>query len=301
MSDSVLVTGAATGLGREMALYLAERGFQVYATMRDLAQGDALRAAAEERQVQLRLLQLDVTDGGSIDRAVQTIVAESGGLYGLINNAGIGLRGYFEDLTGDEIRQVFDANVFGFMAVTKAVLPIMRQARRGRILLISSVGGKIGSPGVAVYCATKFAVEGFGESLFQELAPLGLNVVLIEPGIIKTERWTTHRGLAKGAQNPDSPYYAWFQQAERESDQLVRASTATPRDVAEVAYEALTVARPRLRYMIGRKAKLAVALRRWLPGESFERLYFGLVMRRVTRPATARLQSEQGPPKPLAG
>jgi short-subunit dehydrogenase len=171
------------------------------------------------------------------------------------------------------------------MAVTKAVLPHMREARRGRIILMSSVGGRIGSLGVSAYCATKFAVEGFGESLHQELAPLGVRVVLIEPGIVKTERWTTNRGLAKGASNPSSPYYAWFCEAEKQSDELVRTSTATPADVAAVVHRALTVERPRLRYMIGRKAKLAVSLRRLLPGESFERLYFGTVMRRVTRPA----------------
>jgi len=179
MKDSILITGAATGLGREMALHLAERGFQVYATMRDMRQADALYASARDRKVQLSILPLDVTDSESIQRAVQKIVTETGGIYGVINNAGIGLRGYFEDLADDEIRQVFEANVFGLMAVTKAVLPYMRHARRGRIVLISSVGGRIGSLGVSAYCATKFAVEGFGESLFQELAPLGLRVVLI--------------------------------------------------------------------------------------------------------------------------
>jgi NAD(P)-dependent dehydrogenase (short-subunit alcohol dehydrogenase family) len=108
-------------------------------------------------------------------------------------------------------------------------------------------------------------VEGFGESLFQELAPLGLKVVLIEPGIIKTERWAANRGTAKSARNQNSPYYAWFCQAEKGSDQLVQASTAIPADVARVAYQPLTVERPKFRYMVGRKAKLAVALRRWLP------------------------------------
>jgi NAD(P)-dependent dehydrogenase (short-subunit alcohol dehydrogenase family) len=287
MKDSILVTGAATGLGKEMALYLAERNFRVYATMRDLTQADALHALARARNVELRILPLDVTNTASIQRAVDTIVAESGGIYGVINNAGIGLRGYFEDLADDEIRQVFDANVFGVMAVTKAVLPHMRTARRGRILLISSVGGKIGSLGVTAYCSTKFALEGFGESLFQEVAPLGVRVVLIEPGIVETERWSSNRGLAKGARDPRSPYFAWFAQAEKESDLLVRASVATPVDVAKVAWQALTVRQPKLRYMVGRKAKLAVALRRWLPGETFERLYFGMSMRRVTRP-TAR-------------
>jgi NAD(P)-dependent dehydrogenase (short-subunit alcohol dehydrogenase family) len=285
MTNSVLVTGAATGLGREMALHLADRGFRVYATTRDVRQATELNALAAERNGQLRVLALDVTDPDSITRAVDAIVAESGGIYAVINNAGIGLRGYFEDLTDPEIRQLFDANVFGVMAVTRAVLPHMRAARRGRIVLISSVGGRIGSLGVSAYCATKFAIEGFGESLYQEVAPLGVQVVLIEPGIIKTERWTTNRGLAKNALNPQSPYRQWFEQAEKESDQLVQASTATPADVATVIHAALTAERPKLRYMIGRKAKLAVGLKRWVPGELFERLYFGIIMRRVTRPA----------------
>jgi len=270
-----------------MALYLAERGFQVYGTTRDPRQAAELDAMARERKVSLRVLQMDVTDRQSIQQGVETIVAESGGIYGVVNNAGIGLRGYFEDLAEEEIRQVFDANVFGVMAVTKAVLPYMRTARRGRIILMSSIGGRIGALGVSAYCSTKFAVEGFGESLFQEVAPLGVKVVLIEPGIIKTERWTTNRGLAKGALNPASPYDNWFRQVERESDQLVQASTAIPRDVAALIHEALTAEHPKLRYMVGRKAKLAVALKRWIPGELFERLYFGLIMRRVTGP-TAR-------------
>ena len=241
--ESILITGAATGLGRAMALYLAERGFRVYGTTRDVRQAEELNALARERHVDIRVLPLDVTDRESIHRTVQTIVTESGGIYGLINNAGIGLRGYFEDLSAEEIQQVFDANVFGLMAVTRAVLPYMRQAGRGRIILISSVGGRIGALGVSAYCATKFAVEGFGESLFQELAPLGVKVVLIEPGIIKTERWTTNRGLAKGALNSESPYCDWFRQVEKESDALVRASTATPVDVAAIVHQALT-ARP---------------------------------------------------------
>ena len=293
MGESILVTGAGTGLGRETALYLAERGFEVYATMRDMSRSDALLASARNRNVQLNVLPLDVTDRASIRDAVDVIVKKSKGIYGVINNAGIGLRGYFENLAEEEIRQVFDANVFGVMSVTRAVLPHMREAGRGRIVMISSVGGRIGSLGVSAYCATKFALEGFGESLFQELAPLGIHVCLIEPGIIKTERWSIHRGEAASARDPNSPYCAWFSRAEIEADKLVQASTATATDVAAVVHQALTVERPRLRYMIGRKAKLAVALRRWLPGESFERFYFGVVMRRVTQ--LDQLKSEPAP------
>jgi NAD(P)-dependent dehydrogenase (short-subunit alcohol dehydrogenase family) len=282
--DAVLVTGAATGLGKEMALHLAERGFRVYGTTRDLRQAEELTRDARARGADLRVLELDVTNEDSVARAMTTIVAECGGIYGVINNAGIGLRGYFEDLGADEILKLFTANVFGLMNVTRAALPYMREAGRGRVLLISSVGGRIGSCGVTAYCSTKFATEGFGESLYQELAPLGIQVVLIEPGIIKTERWGVNRGFARNAMNPSSPYHEWFKRLEEQSDKLVAASTATPADVAALAHKALTVRRPKLRYMVGWKAKLAVALKRWVPGELFERLYFGIIMRRVTRP-----------------
>jgi NAD(P)-dependent dehydrogenase (short-subunit alcohol dehydrogenase family) len=294
MQDSVLITGASTGLGRESALYLAERGFRVYATMRDFDRRDSLEEDAGKRNVQLRILRLDVTDRGSIDQALETVLKESGGVYGLINNAAVGLRGYLEDLTDAEIRQVFDANVLGTMALTRAVLPHMRRARRGRIVLISSVGGRIGSLSVSAYCASKFALEGFGESLSLEVAPLGVRVILIEPGIIKTERWSSNRSIAAGALDPKSPYYDWFRQAEREADKLVQSSTTRPADVAAAVHRALTVARPRLRYMVGWRARLIVALRRILPGELFERIYFGLVVRRVTHPDRRQVDERIG-------
>jgi NAD(P)-dependent dehydrogenase (short-subunit alcohol dehydrogenase family) len=281
--DTILVTGASTGLGKAMALHLADRGFKVYASVRGPDGISAVEEAAAQRDVEVSTLTLDVTDRDSVQAGVERIVSESGGIYGVINNAGVGLRGYFEDLTDTEIRELYEANVFGVMAVTRAVLPHMRAAGRGRVIMISSVGGRIGSLAVSAYCSTKFALEGFGESLYMELAPLGIEVVIIEPGIIKTERWSINRGTAAGALNPDSPYHEWFKQSETESDMLVQASTATPDDVAEVVHRALRAAKPRLRYMVGRKAKLAVWLRRLLPGELFERLYFGLVMRRVTR------------------
>jgi NAD(P)-dependent dehydrogenase (short-subunit alcohol dehydrogenase family) len=283
MTQSILITGASTGLGREMALYLAERGFSVFATMRDTSEAGTLLGEARSRKGSLRVIPLDVTDKASIQKAVQTVISETGSIYGLINNAGVGLRGYFEDLDDEEIRRMFDANVFGVMEVTRAVLPYMRNAKRGRVLMISSVGGRIGSLGVSTYCSTKFALEGFGESLFMELAPLGVQVVLIEPGIIRTERWTTNRGQGARAGDPNSPYAAWFSQSEQEADKLVQASTATATDVAEVIHQALVAEKPKLRYMVGRKAKLAVGLRRWLPGNLFERLYFGTVIRRATQ------------------
>lgn len=290
MTNSILVTGASTGLGLETAVYLAEQGFEVYASMRDLGRRGALHNAAARRNVELHVLQLDITDKTSIDRAVRTVVERAGGIYGLVNNAGIGLRGYFEDLSEEEIRRLFEVNVFGTMAVTRAVLPYMRAARRGRVVIISSVAGRIGSPSASAYCATKYAQEAFGECLAQEVIPFGIYVSLVEPGVVETERWGTKRGIARGALNPESPYYAWFRESERQADRLVETTSTKPMHVARAVHTALTARRPRLRYMVGRRARLVVTLRRYLPGDLFEQLYFGEVVRRVTSARQPRVE-----------
>jgi len=282
---SVLVTGASTGLGLETALHLAKCGFEVYAGVLREEDREAVEELARKRRVNIRTLRLDITDSSGIQRTVDSVVQESGGIYGLVNNAGTRLRGCFEDLTDHEIRRLFDTNVFGTMAVTRAVLPHMRASRCGRIIMISSVAGKMGSFGISAYCASKFAQEGFAESLSLELAPWGIQVVLVEPGMTQTEAWNIHRVVAAGAQNPESPYYSWFQESERIADRMVRSSPIKPADVAEAVYKALSARRPKLRYLVGRRARLVFALRRHLPGESFERLFFRQVVRMVTRSA----------------
>jgi NAD(P)-dependent dehydrogenase (short-subunit alcohol dehydrogenase family) len=282
--DSVIVTGSGTGLGRATSLYLAEKGFMVYATVMTAPQMEELEAQVHQRQLpNLKVLLLDITDPESIQATVNRVQDESGCPFALINNAGIGLRGFFEDLDEDEIQRLFATNIFGTMAITRAVLPLMRVARRGRIIIVTSIGGKIGSLGVSAYCATKFAQEGFGESLYQELLPLGIQVVLVEPAITNTERWDIHRGIARGASHPDSPYYAWFQRAEALASKMVDSTPTQPEHVAKTIHHALTTRRPRLRYMVGRRARLVYTLRRYCPEGLFERLYFGEIVRRVTR------------------
>lgn len=283
MKDSVLITGTSSGIGLETALYLAEHGFQVYATMRDLNRRGRLNVEAESRNVQLRMLQLDVTDRASIEATVRTIIEQSDGIYGLVNNAGIIIRGYFEDVSDAEMRRVFETNVFGTMAVTQTVLPYMRAARRGRIVIISSAGGRLAAPGNSAYCASKFALEGFGEALAQEVAPLGLQVVLIEPGFIKTELLGRNRHLAVRALDPNGPYYRWFQQLEKMADEELHASPTSAVDVARAVHRALTAERPNLRYLVRLRAKVLIALRRHLPGELFERLWFREISRRITQ------------------
>jgi NAD(P)-dependent dehydrogenase (short-subunit alcohol dehydrogenase family) len=290
VSDAVIITGSGTGLGLETALHLAQRGFRVYATVRDLDRAPEVHEAARERGVAVRVLELDLTDRGSIERAVAEVAAENGGVFALVNNGGIGLRGCVEDVSAEEVRRVFEANVFGTIAVTQAVLPHMRAAQRGRIVTITSVGGRISAFGVGVYCASKFAQEGLGEALALEVAPFGIQAVLIEPGMIKTTRWTEHRGTAARALDPDSPYRELFRASEEMADRIVERSRTRPADVAAAVHHALTTERPRMRYVVGRPASIVIALRRYLPSRFFERVYFGSFLRRIRRqaPAVAR-------------
>lgn len=282
MTKRVLITGAGTGLGLETALYLAARGAEVHAAVLTAEQQQHVQAEAARQGQTLHTPLLDVTDPTSIAAALGPILA-AGALDGVVHNAGISLRGYFEDCDEDEIRRVMEVNLFGAMAVTRAVLPSMRQARGGRLIYISSIGGRIASMARTAYCASKFALEGFAESLMQELLPFNIQVCIVEPAIIRTERWGVHRGVARRAAAANSPYRAWFEQQEALADALVASSPTRPVDVAAQVHTLLTRPRPPLRMVVGRRANAVVLLRKLLPGELFERFYFGEAMKRVTQ------------------
>jgi len=279
---AVLVTGASSGLGLEIAVFLARHGYPVYATMRNLERRAALDAAAQRHNVELKVLQLDITDAASIAAAVDVITSAPDPLYGLVNNAGSILRGYFEDVSDEEMRAVFEANLFGTMALTRAVLPLLREARRGRIIVMSSTGGRLGSPGNSAYCSSKFALEGFAESLVQEMALFGVQVSVLEPGFVRTELFGRNRNIASGAMAPDSPYRDWFRKLEQLTDHEVQSARVSPTDVAEVVLHVLEARRPRLRYIIGGRARFLLNLRRYFPGEVFDRIWTREMTRRVT-------------------
>jgi NAD(P)-dependent dehydrogenase (short-subunit alcohol dehydrogenase family) len=290
--DAVVVTGAATGLGLEIALELAAQGMKVYATVPDMAMQGEVDAAASARGVQLHVLKLDLLDSASIGEAVDTIAAESGGIFALINNGGIGLRGAIEDSAEDEIRRLYDTNLTGTVLASRAVLPYMRAAGCGRIVTITSVGGRIPGFGVSVYCSSKFGQEGFAEGLALEVSPFGIQSIIVEPGMIKTTRWNELRGTAAGANDPSSPYHGYFWASEEVADKVVERSPTTPAQVARTVHQALTDEKPRMRYIVGRGAKIVIRLRRILPDRLFERLYYGSGMR--------RLVSRAGKPEPVA-
>src|ERR671932_1774821 len=201
-----IVTGSSTGIGYETSLILARNGFLTYATMRNLNKSENINLIATKENLPIHVKQLDVTDDASVKNAIQAISSETGGRIDvLVNNAGYGLNGAFEDLGMDEIKAQYETNFFGLIRVTQAVLPIMRRQKSGTIVNISSGAGRFGYPGHSAYISTKFAVEGISESMSYELEPFGIKVVIVEPGVIRTNLFD---GLvvAKKSQDPNSPY-----------------------------------------------------------------------------------------------
>jgi len=186
-----VVTGSSSGIGFETSLMLAKNGFNVYATMRNLSKSEKILKIANDKKLTIEVGQLDVTSEQSVDNAISAIVEEEGQIDVLVNNAGYGLMGPAEELTIDEFRDQFETNVFGVLRTTKKVLPVMRRNKQGTIINLSSIVGKIGIPVMSGYVSSKFALEGLMESMRYELEPFGIRVVLVEPGVIKTNFLTS--------------------------------------------------------------------------------------------------------------
>ena len=286
-SRAVLVTGASRGLGRAITLHAAAAGFRVWAGVRDETAAGELVSTAQNRGFDLRPVILDVTNKDSIKKACDEIARINGTLYGVVNNAGVTGRSFFEDYPEEHIRKVFEVNLFGPMNVIRSVLPLLRANGGGRIVNISSIGGRIGSNSVAPYAASKFGLEGFSESLNLELRPFGIYVSVIAPGMIRTDIWDEERRILPEARNPRSPYYEYFWRMEHQVERLVSSSTLTPEDVARQVVHVLTTARPRPRYVVGWRAALVVFLRKHLPDRVFESVYFGGIHRIMDRSRTA--------------
>ena len=248
-------------------MLLAARNFRVYGTALTEAEERELREQAARRGLssQVTALRMDVTRRADIDRTVDTIIREAGRIDAVVHFAGMGLRGFFEDLSMQEIRRLYDVNVFGIMELTQAVLPHMRARRSGRIVITASAAGRMGEMSIAGYSSGKFAVVGLGECLRQEMALLNIHVSVLEPGLIYTPHFGVNRNRARRAQDPASPYYFWFCQHEAIVDRLLATNKFTAEDIAAVVHKILTARRPRLHYMVGFKLKLMMALRNTRP------------------------------------
>ncbi len=270
MAQTVLITGSNSGIGLATALYLARRGYTVWATMRNVEKSGELRAIAESEKLPIEIAQLDVCDDASVKSAVERVLQKSRRIDVLVNNAGYGLRGAVEEVSLDEWKRQFETNFFGVIRVTQAVLPQMRAQRSGAIVNISSVLGRMAIPFSGPYTASKFALEGLTETLRYELAPFNIRVVLIEPGFIATN-FQQNAQLAQGAQSENSPYTV-FKKASGRRVQRNIYRAAPPEKVAETIYRAITHSAPKLRYPVGRDARLVLPLRRFLPAGLFERM-----------------------------
>lgn len=215
----------------------------------------------------IKVVQLDVTDNQSINNAIQTIVSETGRIDVLVNNAGYGLGGAFEDLSIEEIKNLYETNVFGLIRVTQVVLPIMRKQQSGIIVNVSSGDGLFGYPGGSAYVSTKFAVEGLSESIAYELDPFGIKVVLIDPGFIRTN-FANAMVIAKKAQDPNSPYSQMMQRVGANSSKMAMNGSSVE-VVAKVILEAVTNKNPNLRYLAGKDVETWVANKKTMSDTEF--------------------------------
>jgi NAD(P)-dependent dehydrogenase (short-subunit alcohol dehydrogenase family) len=274
---TVLITGASSGFGLLTSVTLAKRGWRVLATMRDLSRREKLDAAAKEAGVMERIevQALDVTNPDQIAAIVDLIEKRNEPLHALVNNAGFAMAGLVEDVSDAELRKQFETNFFGTASVTRALLPIFKRQRFGHIMMVSSVVGRIGYPGAGSYSASKFALEGWSETLRMELKARGIHVVLLEPGSFETDIWTrnamiSERTLALKA-DPNSADAARLERW-RKKMQEPGKPRANPKYVAECIAGILNNPKPRLRYSFGTDAWAVLALRWILPWSVFERM-----------------------------
>jgi len=268
ISKAVLISGCSTGIGRATAAQLASKGWTVYATARRL---ESMKDLAQKG---CKLLAMDVCDEGSMRAAVDAVEKAEGAVGVLINNAGYGQEGPIEEVPMEQIRRQFETNVIGLTRLTQLVLPGMRRQGWGKIINLSSMGGKLTFPGGGFYHATKHAVEALSDALRFEVRPFGIDVVVIEPGPIKTEFGTTAVDSLGGTKDSGSPYAAFnalvAQRIKEAYEGPMARMAAGPEAVAQVIETAITARKPKTRYPVTVAARFLMGLRRWLPDRAFD-------------------------------
>jgi len=256
-SRTVLVSGATRGIGRALAVELAGRGHDVY--------GAARSWEGEGPDLPFRTLKMDVSDDGSVTSAIQQVLDVSGRIDVLVNNAGISLSGAVEETEIDMARQVFETNYFGMVRTIRAVLPSMRNQCSGTLVNVGSAAGKIGIPFQAHYAASKFAVEGLSEALSLELRPLGIRVLLIEPGDVKTSIWEQSDHILPG----ESPYAGQLERFHQAKRKEMGDAAAPPESIARDIADVIDSDTRRLRHPVAGMAGLFLLARKLLPDAVF--------------------------------
>ena len=278
---TALITGGTDGLGKAAAVLLAQHGYRVFAAGRSAEKRAKLDEFARENKLPLESVELDVCDDGSVQRVVSSVLAKTGAIDALVNNAGIGYMAVVEELRIADLRQQFETNLFGVLRVTQAVLPGMRERRSGRILMMSSVAGFVTPPTYGAYSSSKHALEGLTNALRLEAYPFGIEVILIEPGYIVTNFQQTARDLGKNyTENAQTgPYAKVYAAALAGSNKGRGRSKTTPEDCARTILRALESPRPKARYEVTDLAKFAAWAKRLMPDravDAFLRRRFGI-------------------------
>src|SRR5437667_5784577 len=273
-TQTVLITGATDGLGKAAALLLAERGYRVFAAGRSADKRAQLDALAKEKHLLLETMQMDVCDDASVQKAVASVYQKAGAIDVLINNAGFVQVGAVEDLRMEDWRRQFETNFFGVIRMTQAVLPRMRERRKGRILMMSSVSGFVTPPTQGAYSASKHAIEALANALRHELYPFGIETILIEPGYIVTNIQQTAMDLARAYQEKiKSGPYAKIYATYWASAKSTRArSKTTPEDCARIILKAIEAPRPKARYCVTPLARSVKWAKRLLSDSAVDRI-----------------------------
>ena len=265
-----IITGSSSGIGFETSVLLARNGFHTYAAVRNLDKSQPLTDMAKKDGLSIQVIELDVSNDKSVKDAINMVLSENKRIDVVVNNAGYALAGSFEEMSMDEIKSQFETNFFGAIRVIQGVLPTMRNQRNGRIVNLSSLGGRIAIPLDSAYHGTKFALEGLSESLQYEVEQFGIKIIIIEPGAIKSNFFNNLK-MASKAQRPDSPYTQMMQKL-NSGFSFILENAAHPVEVAKVILAAVTSEDPQLRYTVGDDAAMILQAKRTMSDTEFRNL-----------------------------
>ena len=267
MEKIALVTGSSSGIGLETSLALARNGFYTFATMRDLKKSEKIKEKIENENLTMEILELDVDNDQSVNTAVKTILEKKERIDVLVNNAGYGMWGTVEDVSVNEFKEQFETNFFSIIRLIQKVAPVMRKQGSGTMINVSSVAGRIGFPVSPAYISSKFALEGLSESLRFELMPFGVNVVIIEPGVIKTNFFNSMKLSEKSQQ--DSVYKDITEKVISGVKMMAEMGT-DPKEVANTIIKALKEEKPLPRYVVGNDAMMFLEAKKMKTDMEFE-------------------------------
>jgi NAD(P)-dependent dehydrogenase (short-subunit alcohol dehydrogenase family) len=273
--EVAVVTGSSSGMGLETSLMLVRNRFHTYATMRKLeGKSNQLVDIAKNENLPLQVIQLNVNDDKSVSDAINRIVREKDRIDVLVNNAGYALVGAFEENSMEEIKAQFETNFFGAVRVMQTAIPIMREQRSGKIVNITSMGGRVAIPLDSIYHGTKFALEGLSKSIRYEVEPFEIKIILIEPGSIGSNFWKNLKMAAKasGLDNNDNSPYRQLSNNILDTFKQIEQNTIHPSEVAKVILQAVTSDNPDFRYVVGKDAAMILEARRTMYDREFQDL-----------------------------